>query len=157
MSPWIVTLDALEPFRVEGYKQEPKVLPYLEYTGNKNIDINLEVLIQPENVEATTVSQSNYKYMYWTAEQQLVHHTVNGCNVNVGDMMASGTISGPEKHQFGSMLELTWRGTNPIKMKDGSERKFINDNDTVIMKGYCQKNNVRIGFGECKAKLLAAI
>jgi fumarylacetoacetase len=156
MSPWIVTLDALEPFRVEGYKQEPKVLPYLEYTGNKNIDINLEVLIQPENTEATTVSQSNYKYMYWTAEQQLTHHTVNGCNVNVGDMMASGTISGPE-HQFGSMLELTWRGANPIKMKDGSERKFINDNDTVIMKGYCQKNNVRVGFGECKAKLLAAI
>ncbi|HTA61145.1 MAG TPA: fumarylacetoacetase [Bacteroidia bacterium] len=157
MSPWIVTLDALEPFRVEGYKQEPKVLPYLEYTGNKNIDINLEVLIQPEKGEATTVSQSNYKYMYWTAEQQLAHHTVNGCNVNVGDMMASGTISGPEKHQFGSMLELTWRGTNPIKMKDGSERKFINDNDSVIIKGYCQKNNVRVGFGECKAKLLAAI
>jgi fumarylacetoacetase len=157
MSPWIVTLDALEPFRVEGYKQEPKVLPYLEYTGNKNIDINLEVLIQPENGEATTVSQSNYKYMYWTAEQQLAHHTVNGCNVNVGDMMASGTISGPDKHQFGSMLELTWRGTNPIKMKDGSERKFINDNDSVIIKGYCQKNNVRVGFGECKAKLLPAI
>jgi fumarylacetoacetase len=156
MSPWIVTLDALEPFRVAGYKQEPKVLPYLEYTGNKNIDINLEVLIQPENSEATTVSESNYKYMYWTAEQQLTHHTVNGCNVNVGDMMASGTISGPEKHQFGSMLELTWRGANPIKMKDGSERKFINDNDTVIMKGYCQKNNVRVGFGECKAKLLSA-
>ncbi|HXD92214.1 MAG TPA: fumarylacetoacetase [Bacteroidia bacterium] len=157
MSPWIVTLDALEPFRVEGYKQEPKVLPYLEYTGNKNIDINLEVLIQPENAEATTVSQSNYKYMYWTAEQQLAHHTVNGCNVNVGDMMASGTISGPDKHQFGSMLELTWRGANPIKMKDGSERKFINDNDSVIIKGYCQKNNVRVGFGECKAKLLPAI
>ncbi|HXU26118.1 MAG TPA: fumarylacetoacetase [Bacteroidia bacterium] len=157
MSPWIVTLDALEPFRVEGYKQEPKVLPYLEYTGKKNIDINLEVLIQPENGEATTVSQSNYKYMYWTAEQQLAHHTINGCNVNVGDMMASGTISGPEKHQFGSMLELTWRGTNPIKMKDGSERKFINDNDSVIIKGFCQKNNVRVGFGECKAKLLPAI
>jgi len=157
MSPWIVTLDALEPFRVEGYKQEPKVLPYLEYTGHKNIDINLEVLIQPENTEATVVSESNYKYMYWTAEQQLAHHTVNGCNVNVGDMMASGTISGPEKHQFGSMLELTWRGATPIKMKDGSERKFINDNDTVIMKGYCKKNNVRVGFGECKAKLLAAL
>ena len=95
--------------------------------------------------------------MYWTAEQQLAHHTINGCNVNVGDMMASGTISGPEKHQFGSMFELTWRGTNPIKMKDGSERKFINDNDSVIMKGYCQKNNIRVGFGECKAKLLPAI
>ena len=157
MSPWVVTLDALEPFRVEGYKQDPKVLPYLEYTGNKNIDINLEVLIKPENGEATVVSESNYKYMYWTAEQQLAHHTSNGCNVNVGDMMASGTISGPEKHQFGSMLELTWRGTTPIKLKDGSERKFINDNDTVIMKGHCQKNNVLVGFGECKAKVLPAV
>jgi len=157
MSPWIVTLDALEPFRVEGYKQDPAVLPYLEYTGNKNIDISLEVSIKPENSEATVVSQSNYKYMYWTAEQQLAHHTVNGCNVNVGDMMASGTISGPEKHQFGSMLELSWRGTNPIKMKDGSERKFINDYDTVIIKGHCQKGNVRVGFGECKAKLLPAV
>ncbi len=157
MSPWIVTLDALEPFRVEGYKQDPKVLPYLEYTGNKNIDINLEVLIQPENGEATMVSESNYKYMYWTAEQQLAHHTVNGCNVNVGDMMASGTISGPDKHQFGSMLELTWRGTTPIKLKDGSERKFINDNDTVIIKGHCKKGNVRVGFGECKAKALPAV
>ena len=157
VSPWIVTLDALEPFRVAGYKQDPEVLPYLQYTGHKNIDINLEVLIQPEHAEATTVSQSNYKYMYWTAEQQLTHHTSNGCNIHVGDMMASGTISGPKKHQFGSMLELTWRGTNPIKMKDGSERKFINDNDTVIIKGYCQKDQVRVGFGECKAKVLAAV
>ena len=157
ISPWIVTLDALEPFRVEGYKQDPKVLPYLEYSGNKNIDINLETYIQPENSEPTRVCESNYRFMYWTMEQQLAHHTVNGCNVNVGDMMGSGTISGPEKHQFGSMMELTWRGTNPLKLKDGSERKFINDNDTVIMKGYCQKNNVRVGFGECKAKVLAAV
>ncbi|MBS1646843.1 MAG: fumarylacetoacetase [Bacteroidetes bacterium] len=157
ISPWIVTLDALEPFRTKGYEQEPKVLPYLQYTGNKNIDINLEVLIQPENTDATVVSESNYKYMYWTMEQQLAHHTVNGCNVQVGDMMASGTISGTEKHQFGSMLELTWRGANPIKMNDGSERKFINDNDTVIMKGWCQKEGVRVGFGECKAKVLPAL
>lgn len=154
ISPWIVTLEALEPFRVEGYKQEPKVLPYLEYSGNKNIDINLEVYIQPDKGEATRVCESNYKYMYWTMEQQLAHHTVNGCNINVGDVMASGTISGPDKHQFGSMLELTWRGANPIKLKDGSERKFINDNDTVIMRGWCKKNNVRIGFGECAAKVL---
>lgn len=156
ISPWIVTLEALEPFRVEGYKQEPKVLPYLEYTGNKNIDINLEVYIKPEKADATRVCQSNYRYMYWTMEQQLAHHTVNGCNINVGDMMASGTISGPEKGQFGSMLELTWRGTQPIKMNDGSERKFINDYDTVIIKGWCQKGDLRIGFGECAAKLLPA-
>lgn len=156
VSPWIVTLEALEPFRTKGYVQEPKVLPYLQYTGDRNLDIQLEVFIQPENAEPTRVIQSNYKYMYWTMEQQLAHHTVNGCNINVGDMMASGTISGPQPHEFGSMLELTWRGTKPIKLKDGSERKFINDNDTVIIKGHCEKEGMRIGFGECKAKLLPA-
>jgi fumarylacetoacetase len=157
VSPWIVTLDALEPFRVPGYQQEPKVLPYLEYTGHKNIDINLEVLIAPENGEETTVCRSNYKYMYWTMEQQLAHHTVNGCNVNVGDMMASGTISGPVPESFGSMLELSWRGTKPLKLKDGSERKFINDNDTVIMRGYAKREGLRIGFGEVRTKVLPAI
>lgn len=156
VSPWIVTLEALEPFRVEGYKQEPKVLPYLEYKGNKNIDINLEVYIQPEKAKPTRVCQSNYRYMYWTMEQQLAHHTVNGCNINIGDMMASGTISGPEPHQFGSMLELTWRGTKPLKLDDGSERKFINDGDTVIIRGWCEKNGLRIGFGECAATVLPA-
>lgn len=157
ISPWVVTLEALEPYRVEGYKQEPKVLPYLEYSGNKNVDINLQVSIQPENAEETTVCNSNYKFMYWTMEQQLAHHTVNGCNINIGDMMASGTISGPTPESFGSMLELSWKGTKPLKMKDGSERKFINDNDTVIIRGYCEKDGVRIGFGECKAKALPAV
>jgi fumarylacetoacetase len=156
ISPWVVTMEALEPFRTAGYKQEPKVLPYLEYSGNKNIDINLDVFIKPENSEETIVSHSNYKFMYWTMEQQLAHHTVNGCNINIGDMMASGTISGPTPDSFGSMLEITWRGTKPVKMKDGSERKFINDNDTVIMRGYCSKDDVRIGFGECVGKLLPA-
>lgn len=156
ISPWVVTLEALEPFRVPGYKQEPKVLPYLEYQGDKNIDINLDVLIKPENVEETLVSHSNYKFMYWTMEQQLAHHTVNGCNVKIGDMMGSGTISGPTPDSYGSMLEITWRGTKPVKMKDGSERKFINDNDTVIIRGYCKKDGVRIGFGECKGKVLSA-
>ncbi len=157
VSPWLVTLDALEPFRVKGYEQNPKVLPYLEYTGDKNIDISLEVYIQPENSEVTQICASNYKYMYWTMEQQLAHHTVNGCNMNVGDMLASGTISGPQPHEYGSMLELTWRGTKPITLKDGSERKFINDNDTVIIKGHCSKDGVRIGFGECRAKVLPAV
>ncbi|MES2567588.1 MAG: fumarylacetoacetase [Bacteroidota bacterium] len=157
MSPWIVTLDALEPYRTEGYVQDPKVFPYLEYKGNKNIDIKLEVAIQPENCEETVVCNSNYKYMYWTMEQQLAHHTVNGCNVNVGDMMGSGTISGPQPSEYGSMMELSWKGTKPLKLKDGSERKFINDNDTVILRGYCKNDKVRIGFGECKAKLLPAI
>jgi len=156
VSPWIVTLEALEPFRTKGYTQEPKVLPYLEYSGDKNLDIKLEVYIRPEGGSETRIATSNYKYMYWTMEQQLAHHTINGCNINVGDMMASGTISGPEPHEYGSMLELTWRGTKPLKLKDGSERKFINDNDTVIMRGYCEKNGVRIGFGDCAAKLLPA-
>lgn len=155
-SPWVVTLDALEPFRTEGYKQEPKVLPYLEYTGNKNIDIQLEVTIQPQGSEETVVSRSNYKYMYWTMEQQLAHHTVNGCNVNIGDLMGSGTISGPDEGSFGSMMEITWRGTKPVKMKDGSERKFINDGDTVIMRGHAEKNGVRIGFGACASTVLPA-
>jgi fumarylacetoacetase len=156
VSPWIVTLEALEPFRTKGYEQEPKVFPYLQYTGHKNIDIRLETYIQPENAAPTKVCTSNYKYMYWTMEQQLAHHTVNGCNINVGDLMASGTISGPQPHEYGSMLELSWRGTKPIKMNDGSERKFINDKDTVIMKGWCEKDGMRVGFGECSAKVLPA-
>lgn len=156
VSPWVVTMDALEPFRVPGYKQEPKVLPYLEYSGDRNIDINLDVFIVPEKEEENLVSHSNYKFMYWTMEQQLAHHTVNGCNINVGDMMASGTISGPTPDSYGSMLEISWRGTKPVKMKDGSERKFINDNDTVIMRGYCKKDGIRIGFGEAKGKVLPA-
>jgi fumarylacetoacetase len=156
MSPWVVTTEALEPFRVKGYEQIPEVLEYLKYEGDKNIDINLEVSIQPGETEETVVARSNYKYMYWTAEQQLAHHTVNGCNINVGDIMASGTISGPEESSFGSMLEITWRGTKPVKMKDGSERKFINDGDTVIMRGYAEKNGIRVGFGEVTGKVLPA-
>lgn len=156
VSPWVVTLEALEPFRVEGYKQEPPVLPYLQYKGNKNLDIHLEVQVQPENQEPVTLCRSNYRFMYWTMEQQLAHHTVNGCNINIGDMMASGTISGPTEDSFGSMLELTWRGSKPIKMPDGSERKFINDGDTVILKGFAEKNGVRVGFGEAKGKVLPA-
>jgi len=157
ISPWIVTMDALEPFRCASPKQEPTPLPYLQQTGNKAFDINLEVYIQPENGTESLVSKSNFKYMYWTMAQQLAHHTVNGCRVNSGDMMGSGTISGPTEDSFGSMLELTWGGKNPIKLNDGSERKFINDNDTVIIKGYCKNENVRIGFGECSSKLLPVI
>lgn len=156
VSPWIVTLEALEPFRTKGYTQEPKVLPYLEYKGDKNLDIKLDVFLKPQNGEENKICSSNYKYMYWTMEQQLAHHTVNGCNVNVGDMMASGTISGPEPSEFGSMMELTWRGTKPITLKDGAERKFVNDNDTIIIRGYCEKEGKRVGFGECVATLLPA-
>ncbi len=154
ISPWIVTMDALEPFRTKGPKQEPTPLPYLQQKGKNAFDINLEVYITPENSEATLVSKSNFKYLYWSMAQQLTHHTSNGCRVNSGDMMGSGTISGKNKDSFGSMLELTWSGKNPLMMKDGSERKFINDNDTVTMKGFCQNSAVRIGFGEVASKLL---
>ncbi len=154
ISPWIVTMDALEPFRTKSPKQEPRPFPYLQLKGKHAYDINLEVYITPEDSEATLVSKSNFKYMYWTMVQQLAHHTSNGCRVNSGDMMGSGTISGPTEDSFGSMLELTWGGKNPIKMKDGSERKFINDNDTVTIKGHCQNSSVRIGFGEVSTKLL---
>jgi fumarylacetoacetase len=157
ISPWIVTLDALEPFRVEGPKQEPEVLPYLKYKGKKNFDIKLEVYLQPENGDENLVCQSNHKYLYWNMDQQLAHHTVNGCNINVGDMYGSGTISGPTPDSYGSMLELSWKGTNPIKLSDGSERKFVQDHDTMIMKAYAEKNGLRIGFGECVTKVLPAV
>jgi fumarylacetoacetase len=154
ISPWIVTMDALEPFKTKGPQQEPTPLPHLQQKGKHSFDIHLEVAIQPEKSEPTVVSRSNFKYMYWTMSQQLAHHTSNGCRVNSGDMMGSGTISGPTPDSLGSMLELTWGGQNPIKLNDGTERKFINDNDTVIMKGYSQNENVRIGFGEVSSKLL---
>lgn len=157
ISPWIVTMDALEPFRCASPKQDPTPLPYLQQTGDHAFDINLQVSITPENAEETVVCNSNLKYMYWTMSQQLAHHTINGCRINSGDMMGSGTISGPTEDSFGSMLELTWGGKNPITMKDGSERKFINDGDTVTMRGYCKNNEVRIGFGEVSSKLLPPI
>ena len=156
ISPWLVTLDALEPFRVPGEKQKPKVLPYLKFEGNKNIDINLEVLISSENFKSYTISKSNYKYMYWNMSQQLAHHSINGCNIRAGDMIASGTISGNTPEAYGSMLELSWKGTKPIPMPDGSERKFLQDNDSLIMRAHCQSNLYRIGFGEVKTKILPA-
>lgn len=157
ISPWIVTLDALEPFRVESPTQNPTPLDYLQYQGKKSFDINLEVAIKPENNKETVVSRSNFKYMYWNMAQQLAHHTVNGCPVNAGDMMGSGTISGPTPDSYGSMLELSWKGEKPLLLSDGSERKFINDNDTVILRGHSEKNGLRIGFGEVKTKLLPSV
>lgn len=156
VSPWIVTLDALEPYRVEGPTQDPQPLPYLQFEGKKNFDINLEVYIKPENSQASKVCQSNFKFLYWNMAQQLAHHTINGCNINAGDMFASGTISGPTKDSYGSMLELSWGGKNPLLLADGSERKFINDHDTVIMKANCHNGKTRIGFGEVSSKVLPA-
>ncbi|WP_281541108.1 fumarylacetoacetase [Maribacter aestuarii] len=154
MSPWIVTLEALEPFKVAGPIQEPEVLPYLKYEGEKNYDIVLEVTIVPKDGDEQTVSTSNYKYMYWNMAQQLAHHTINGCNINIGDVMASGTISGKDETSYGSMLEISWGGSKPVTLKDGSKRTFIEDYDTVIMRGFAEKDGVRVGFGEVSGQIL---
>ena len=156
ISAWVVNLDALKPFRVEGPVQDPAPLSYLQYTGNHNYDIQLEVFIESPMFIPHKIVHSNYKYMYWNMVQQLTHHASNGCNIQVGDLYASGTISGPIKDSFGSMLELTWRGTEPLKMPDGSERKFIEDRDKVIMHAYAMNDDVRIGFGEVCTTILAS-
>jgi fumarylacetoacetase len=156
ISPWIVTLDALEPFRVQGPVQDPPVMPYLQFEGMKNIDIDLEVLIKPKNAKDTVVSRSNFKYMYWNMAQQLAHHTVNGCNIQVGDLYASGTISGPTPGSYGSLLELSWNGQQPIALTDGSTRTFLQDHDTVIIRGHASKDGIRIGFGDCTGTIIPA-
>lgn len=157
ISPWIVTLDALEPFRCAGPDQDPEPLSYLKGSGDRSYDIQLEVGIQPDGaVTDDVVCRSNFKYMYWNISQQLAHHSVTGCNIRPGDLMASGTISGPDKGSYGSMLELSWRGQNPIPMSDGSERKFLQDGDTVVMRGAAERDGLRIGFGECRGKVLPA-
>lgn len=156
ISPWVVTLDALEPFRVEGPKQEPTPLPYLQLPGAHTFNIALEAGIATPDGKETVICRSNFKHLYWSMAQQLAHHTVNGCNVNAGDLMASGTISGDTPDSYGSLLELTWKGTKPLKLHDGSERKFLNDGDTLVMRGHCEKNGVRIGFGEVRGEILPA-
>jgi fumarylacetoacetase len=157
ISPWIVTMEALEPFRVKGPVQDPEPMEYLRSKGNWAYDINLDVFLKPDtSKEPFKISGSNFKYMYWNICQQLAHHTVNGCNTKTGDLMASGTISGPAKDSFGSMLELTWRGEHPITLPGGGERKFLNDGDTVIMSGYCSGDGYKVGFGEVTGKILPA-
>ncbi|XP_066588709.1 fumarylacetoacetase [Prorops nasuta] len=156
ISPWVITMEALEPFIVPNMVQDPEPFPYLKHPNNCNFDIKLEVDIKSPNGVATTVTRSNYKYMYWTPQQQLAHHTVTGCNLNPGDLMASGTISGDTPDAYGSMLELCWKGTQPIKLQDGSTRKFLQDGDEVSIKGYCIGDGFRIGFGPCTGKLLPA-
>lgn len=154
ISPWVVSLDALQPFRVAGPKQEPEVLPYLKTTASSNFDINLEVFIAPQHKSPSRVCLSNFKHMYWSMAQQLAHHTVNGCNINPGDMMASGTISGPDPGSYGSLLELAWKGSKPISLDDGSLRTFLHDYDSVIMRGFARNGQLRIGFGECHTTIL---
>jgi fumarylacetoacetase len=157
MSPWVVTLDALEPFRVASPVQDPPVLPYLQHSGDRHFDIALEAAISTPDGRESTICRSNFKHLYWSMAQQLAHHTVNGCNVRCGDVMASGTISGDTPDSYGSLLELTWKGTRPLTMHDGTERKFLQDGDTLVMRGHCAKDGVRIGFGEVTGKVLPAI
>ena len=156
ISPWIVTLEALEQFKVSGPSQNTKVLPYLKYSGKKNYNIELEVSIKPEDSDEQVIAKSNFKYLYWNMTQQLTHQTVNGCNINVGDLYGSGTISGKSTDSYGSMLELSWMGTKPLQMKNGSIRKFLKDGDTISLSGFSQKNGQRVGFGEVKTKILPA-
>ncbi|MBP6390373.1 MAG: fumarylacetoacetase [Flavobacteriales bacterium] len=157
VSPWLVTLDAFAPFRVPGPVQDPQPLPYLLFEGDRNIDLRLEVAIAPEGGGETVVCRSNHRHLYWNIAQQLAHHTVNGCNIRCGDLMASGTISGPDPTSYGSMLELTWRGTKPLLLSDGSTRKFIEDGDTVVLRGHCEASGVRIGFGALETKVLPTV
>ncbi|MBN2732127.1 MAG: fumarylacetoacetase [Balneolaceae bacterium] len=156
VSPWIVTLDALEPFKTEGPDQDPEPLPYLK-TKDGWYDINLEVYLQAENMDDPhCICRSNYKNLYWSMNQQLAHQTATGCNVRPGDLYASGTISGETEDSYGSMLELTWKGENPIQLPNGEERKFIEDGDTVSMTGYADADGYRIGFGEVSGHILPA-
>ena len=156
VSPWIITLDALEPFRIAGPEQQPPVLPYLSFTGNHHFDIHLEVYLQAPRQKDVRVCSTNYKNIYWNMVQQLAHQTVNGCNINIGDIYSSGTISGSDQGSLGSMIELTQNGSSPLRLPDGSERRFIEDNDTIILRGYAEKNGLRIGFGEAAVTILPA-
>ena len=157
MSPWIITLDALEAFRVVGPRQEPKVLPYLQSTGAHNFDITLEVILEPESVEPQLLCKTNYRFVYWNICQQLAHQSTNGCKIRVGDVYASGTISGQHPDSYGSMLELTWRGTKPIQLPGGISRKYLFDYDKIIMKGYGRRNGIQIGFGESMTQILPSL
>ena len=159
VSPWIVTMDALAPFSTACPTQEPKPLAYLnEKASDNSFDINLSVELLPENAKtATVICETNFKYMYWSMAQQLTHHTITGCKVEVGDMMGSGTISGPTPDSYGSMLEIAWNATKPVALEGGESRTFIEDGDTVIMKGYSEKDGVRVGFGEVRGKVLPAL
>jgi fumarylacetoacetase len=158
ISPWIVTLDALESFRVPGPKQDPEPLPYLRSSGDWSYDIHLEVWLQSEAMtEPQRISATSSKYLYWNLCQQIAHHTSNGCNLQTGDLLASGTISGPTPDSLGSMLELAWKGTRPIALPDGDFRLFLKDGDRVTMTGWCQGRGYRIGLGEVTGRVLPAI
>lgn len=155
ISPWVVTLDALEPFRRPSPPQDPAPLPYLRSVGDWAYDIHLEVHLQSEQMAAPhPICRSNFRYLYWNMCQQLAHHTITGCNLRPGDLLASGTISGPSPDSYGSMLELTWRGSQPLALPNGESRKFLQDGDRVTLTGWAQGDGYRVGFGEVSARLL---
>jgi fumarylacetoacetase len=154
MSPWVVTMDALQPFRTEAPVQDVEVLPYLREKNRGTYDIKLQVDIQAAELPAVTVCRSNFKYLYWTMAQQLAHHTVGGCNMQVGDVCASGTISGPSPDSYGSMLELSWKGSKPLVLAEGIERRFLHDGDVVEMRAYCEQEGIRVGFGTVRTEIL---
>ncbi|MBI5908902.1 MAG: fumarylacetoacetase [Betaproteobacteria bacterium] len=157
ISPWIVTMDALEPFRTRQPDQSPEPLAYLRHAGHHAFDIELEARLRPEGArDETTISRTNFKYMYWTMAQQLAHHTVSGCNTRIGDLMGSGTISGPTPDSYGSLLELTWGGKNPVALRTGATRSFAEDGDELTLTGWCQGDGYRVGFGRCTGKVVAA-
>ena len=157
ISPWVVPLEALEPFRVNGPKQDPEVLPYLQFEGKKNYAIQLRVDLQTPDGLTHEIVQSNYQYLYWNMVQQLAHHTSNGCNIRIGDMMASGTISGKKPTSFGSMLELSWAGKRPLKLVNETQRSFLEDGDRVTMRAFAEKEGMRVGFGQVTTKILPAL
>jgi fumarylacetoacetase len=162
ISPWVVSLDALEPYRTAVPKQEPAPLPYLRASEDWNYDIALFIGLRTakmcgENVTAEVVSRSNSKYLYWSVAQQLAHATSNGATISPGDLFASGTISGPEPDSYGSLIELTWRGTKPLELRSGETRSFLEDGDEVTMTGYCEEpGKPRIGFGSVSGMILPA-
>lgn len=157
ISPWIVTRDALEPFRTSTPEREKDLLPYLRETKPGLYDIDLSVLLQPEGGGAEEIARTNYREMYYSAAQQLTHHASSGCAMNAGDLLGSGTISGPEKSQRGSLLELSWGGKEPITLADGSSRSFVEDGDTLSLTGHAQGDGFRVGFGSCTGKIRPAI
>ncbi|MEH7177788.1 fumarylacetoacetase [Neobacillus vireti] len=157
ISPWVVPLEALEPFRTAGPKQDPVPLPYLQQGKAGSFNINLEVYLTPENTGTETrITKTNFSYMYWSIAQQVAHHTITGCNIRPGDMHASGTISGPTREERGSLLELSWRGSEPVQLNGGGERSWIEDGDTLTISGWCQGDGYRIGFGEVTGQILPA-
>ena len=157
ISPWIVTKEALEPFRTSTPERDFELLPYLQEPGPMLYDIDLSVIIQPDGGEQEVIARTNYKEMYYSSAQQLAHHASSGCAMNAGDLLGSGTISGAEKDQRGSLLELSWGGKEPITLQDGSSRSFIEDGDTMILTGHAQGDGFRIGFGACVGKIAPAV